>query len=128
MFLSSDAERGDPSLGRGTAGAIHGEDVDSGAIPGVTRVDLRALLDRPLVTAAVAAVVAGLAVGVAEALYDHAQVRAARSDVAHVLDRASTLLAAKQQRAAAVADQVSALGFVQAAYASRSRATLFTKA
>ena len=90
----------------------------------MTKADLRALLDRPLATAAVAAIVAGLAVGVAEALYDHAEARAARNDVSRVLDRASTLLAAKQRRAALVAEEVSGLGSIQAAYASRDAARL----
>ncbi len=124
MFLSSEAEEGEPSLGRDTAGSIRGDDVDSGTIPGVTRSDLRALLDRPLATAAVAAVVAGLAVGVAEALYDHSEVTSARNDVSKVLDRASSLLATKQSRAAVVADEVAALGSIQSAYASRDEARL----
>ncbi|HZP74103.1 MAG TPA: GGDEF domain-containing protein [Gaiellaceae bacterium] len=90
----------------------------------MTRRDLRALLDRPLAAAAVAAIVAGLIVGAAEAIYDHAQAKSARNDVSRVLDRASTLLAAKQRRAAVVADEVSALGSIQAAYASRDEARL----
>lgn len=111
-------------MGRGTAGGIQGENVDSGTTPGVTKAALRALLARPLATAAVAAIVAGLVVGVAEAVYDHAAARAARSDVSRVLDRASTLLAAKQRRAAAVADEVSGLASIQAAYAARDAARL----
>jgi diguanylate cyclase (GGDEF)-like protein len=88
--------------------------------------ELRALLDRPLLTAAVAALVAGLLVGAAESIYDHAAASSARKDVSQVLDRASTLLAAKQRRAAVVADEVSALGSIQAAFASRDEARLAT--
>lgn len=90
----------------------------------MSRADIRAALDRPLATAALAALVAGLVVGVGEALYDHSQATSARDDVSRVLDRAASLLAAKQRRAAAVADEVSGLPSIQSAYASRDAARL----
>jgi diguanylate cyclase (GGDEF)-like protein len=90
----------------------------------MTPTGLRAHLDRRLVAAIAAAILAGVAVGAAEALYEHYADTAARDDVSHVLDSASSLLAQRQRTTANRAELVAGFPSIQSAYARRDAATL----